>query len=46
MAPAAVAAVGARLESVTAGLCDEAAEAALGALSPQQGREAVAKILG
>ncbi|MBB3091856.1 phosphoenolpyruvate--protein phosphotransferase [Nocardioides albus] len=46
MAPAAVPAVGARLESVTAGLCDEAAEAALGALSPQQGREAVTKILG
>lgn len=46
MASAAVAAVGARLESVTAGLCDEAAEAALGALSPQQGREAVAALLG
>ncbi|MER7556055.1 putative PEP-binding protein [Nocardioides sp. NPDC126508] len=46
MAPAAVAAVGARLGSVTAGLCDEAAEAALGALSPAQGREAVATLLG
>ncbi|MFI5623038.1 phosphoenolpyruvate--protein phosphotransferase [Nocardioides sp. NPDC051685] len=46
MAPAAVAAVGARLGSVTAGLCDDAAEAALGALSPAQGREAVATLLG
>ncbi|WP_406032578.1 PEP-utilizing enzyme [Nocardioides sp. NBC_00163] len=46
MAPAAVAAVGARLESVTAGLCDEAAEAALGALSPQLGRQTVAELIG
>ena len=46
MAPAAVAAVGARLGSVTAGLCDSAAEAALGALSPAHGREAVATLLG
>ncbi|MFJ9390291.1 phosphoenolpyruvate--protein phosphotransferase [Nocardioides sp. NPDC101246] len=45
MAPAAVAAVGARLGSVTAELCDTAAEAALGALSPAQGREAVATLL-
>jgi phosphotransferase system enzyme I (PtsI) len=46
MAPAAVPAVGARLGSVSAGLCDDAAEAALGALSPAQGREAVASLLG
>ncbi|MFD7078094.1 putative PEP-binding protein [Nocardioides sp. NPDC059952] len=46
MAPAAVPAVGARLGSVAAALCDEAAEAALGALSPAQGREAVATLLG
>ncbi|MFE7227007.1 phosphoenolpyruvate--protein phosphotransferase [Nocardioides sp. NPDC057577] len=46
MAPAAVPAVGARLGSVAAALCDEAAEAALGALSPAEGREAVATLLG
>ncbi|MEI7057494.1 phosphoenolpyruvate--protein phosphotransferase [Nocardioides sp. CCNWLW239] len=46
MAPAAVAAVGARLGSVSAGLCEDAAEAALGALSPALGHEAVATLLG
>jgi phosphotransferase system enzyme I (PtsI) len=45
MAPAAVRAVGAHLGTVTAALCEAAAEAALGAADPQEARAAVREAL-
>ncbi len=45
MAAAAVRPVGARLASVDSGLCEEAAEAALGANDPMSAREAVRRVL-